>query len=125
MGGGKRVGSLARPPKSENRHALPSPRLWSPEDPFLYDLQVTLKDGDKPLDSISSYFGLRKIALRKDDQGFTRIALNDRFTFQIGTLDQGFWPDGIYTAPTDDALRSDIEFLKPSGFNLTRKHVKI
>jgi hypothetical protein len=104
---------------------LTSPHLWSPEDPFLYDLQVTLKDGDKTLDSISSYFGMRKIALRKDDQGFTRIALNDRFTFQVGTLDQGFWPDGIYTAPTDEALRSDIEFLKASGFNLTRKHVKI
>ena len=57
--------------------------------------------------------------------GFTRIMLNDQFTFQMGTLDQGFWPDGIYTAPTDAALRSDIEFLKKAGFNLTRKHVKV
>ncbi len=86
---------------------------------------MTLLDGDKVLDSVSSYFGMRKIALRKDDQGVMRIALNDEFVFQVGTLDQGFWPDGIYTAPTDEALRSDIEFLKKSGFNLTRKHVKV
>jgi hypothetical protein len=68
---------------------------------------------------------MRKIALRKDDQGFTRMAINDEFIFEIGILDQGFWPDGIYTAPTDEALRSDIEFLKKCGFNLARKHVKI
>ncbi len=104
---------------------LPDPHLWSPNDPFLYDLKVTLLDGDTVLDSVSSYFGMRKIALRKDDQGVMRIALNDQFIFQVGTLDQGFWPDGIYTAPTDAALRSDIEFLKKSGFNLTRKHVKV
>jgi len=68
---------------------------------------------------------MRKVALRVDDQGFNRIALNDQFLFEMGTLDQGFWPDGIYTAPTDEALRSDIEFLKKAGFNLTRKHVKV
>ncbi len=86
---------------------------------------MTLRNGDKPLDSVTSYFGMRKVALRTDAQGFTRIALNDQFLFEIGTLDQGFWPDGIYTAPTDAALRSDIEFLKKAGFNLTRKHVKV
>jgi hypothetical protein len=112
-------------PNSELILALPAPRLWTPDDPFLYDLRVELKDGDKILDSISSYFGMRKISLGKDDKGYTRIALNDEFVFQIGTLDQGFWPDGIYTAPTDEALRSDIEFLKRAGFNLTRKHVKV
>src|SRR5258707_3501129 len=68
---------------------------------------------------------MRKIALRRDDAGVTRIALNDHFPFQMGALDQGFWPDGIYTAPTDDALRFDIEFLKRTGFNLARKHVKV
>jgi hypothetical protein len=100
-------------------------RLWSPDDPFLYDLQVTLKQGNQPVDSVTSYFGMRKISLRYDEQGFMRIALNGKFTFQVGTLDQGYWPDGIYTAPTDAALRSDIEFLKQSGFNMTRKHVKV
>jgi hypothetical protein len=104
---------------------LSNPHLWSPDDPFLYDLKVTLKDGDKVLDVVGSYFGMRKINLRRDDQGFNRIALNDRFLFGIGTLDQGFWPDGLYTAPSDEALRSDIEFLKKAGFNFTRKHVKV
>jgi hypothetical protein len=100
-------------------------RLWSPDSPFLYDLKITLKNGASTVDSVTSYFGMRKIALKKDDAGITRLALNDQFTFQMGTLDQGFWPDGIYTAPTDDALKSDIEFLKRAGFNLTRKHVKV
>ena len=122
---GKEVGRVSGLPNAELVLALPTPRLWSPDEPFLYDLRVTLKEGDKILDSVASYFGMRKIALRKDDNGYTRMALNDQFLFQVGTLDQGFWPDGIYTAPTDKALRSDIEFLKQAGFNLTRKHVKV
>lgn len=122
---GKEVARAESSANIELELKLPAVHLWSPDDPFLYDLTVTLKDGDKTLDTVTSYFGMRKIALRKDEQGFTRIALNDKFLFQIGTLDQGYWPDGVYTAPTDDALRSDIEFLKQSGFNLTRKHVKI
>jgi hypothetical protein len=104
---------------------LAKPRPWSPDSPFLYDLQVTLKKGGQKVDEVASYFGMRKVALLKDTQGISRITLNDQPLFQIGTLDQGFWPDGIYTAPTDDALRSDIAFLKGAGFNLTRKHVKI
>jgi hypothetical protein len=122
---GKIAGSVSGPANSELVLNLPSAHLWSPNDPFLYDLKVTLKDGDKVLDTISSYFGMRKVALRKDSQGVMRITLNDRFIFQVGTLDQGFWPDGIYTAPTDGAIRSDIEFLKENGFNLIRKHVKV
>jgi hypothetical protein len=104
---------------------LPGARLWSPNDPFLYDLKVTLRDGDRALDSVASYFGMRKISLRRDDNDFMEIALNNQIDFEVGTLDQGFWPDGIYTAPTDEALRSDIEFLKKAGFNLVRKHVKV
>jgi len=122
---GREVASVTGSPNTELILSLPDPHLWSPQDPFLYDLKVTLKDGDKTLDSISSYFGMRKIALAKDDQGVTRITLNDRFIFQVGVLDQGFWPDGIYTAPTDEAMRWDIEFLKKGGFNLIRKHVKV
>jgi hypothetical protein len=122
---GKEITRVTGSANAELVLSLPNPHLWSPDDPFLYDLKVTLQEGDKLLDSVSSYFGLRKIALRKDDQGFTQIALNNQFIFQVGTLDQGFWPDGIYTAPTDEALRSDIEFLKKAGFNLTRKHVKV
>jgi hypothetical protein len=123
--GGNEVGRVTGSPNSDLVLNLPDPHLWSPDDPFLYDLKVSLKDGAKTIDSVSSYFGMRKIALKKDKQDITRIALNDEFVFQIGTLDQGFWPDGIYTAPSDDALRSDIEFLKKAGFNLTRKHVKV
>lgn len=122
---GQEVARVAGPANSEILLGLSEMHLWSPDDPFLYDLTVTLRDRDKVIDSVTSYFGMRKIALRKDESGITRIALNNQFTFQVGTLDQGYWPDGIYTAPTDEALRSDIEFLKKSGFNLTRKHVKI
>lgn len=122
---GQEAGSITGSPNTELVLNLPNAHLWSPEDPFLYDLKVTLKDGEKTVDSVSSYFGMRKIALIKDDKGVTRITLNDQPVFQIGTLDQGFWPDGIYTAPTDEAMRSDIEFLKKSGFNLIRKHVKV
>ncbi|HEV2320573.1 MAG TPA: glycoside hydrolase family 2 TIM barrel-domain containing protein, partial [Verrucomicrobiae bacterium] len=122
---GREVGSVSGPPNSELVLNLSHMRAWSPNDPFLYDLRVTLKDGNKVLDSVSSYFGMRKIALRRDDEGVMRIALNDQFIFQVGTLDQGFWPGGIYTAPSDEAMRSDIKFLKQGGFNLIRKHVKV
>jgi hypothetical protein len=123
--GAKEVARIMGPANAELVLNLPNPHLWSPDDPFLYDLKVTLKDGNRILDSVSSYFGMRKIALRTDDQGVTRIALNNQFIFELGALDQGFWPDGIYTAPTDAALRHDLEFLKQGGFNLVRMHVKV
>jgi Glycosyl hydrolases family 2/Glycosyl hydrolases family 2, sugar binding domain/Glycosyl hydrolases family 2, TIM barrel domain len=122
---GKEVGRAAGKPNQTFLLLVSDPHLWTPDDPFLYDLRVTLKDGGRVIDSVTSYFGMRKIGLKKDDQGRTRIALNDRFIFEIGTLDQGFWPDGIYTAPTDEALRFDLQFLKSAGFNLIRKHVKV
>jgi len=100
-------------------------RLWSPEDPHLYNLSVSLKLGSRTLDKVESYFGMRKISLGKDEKGFTRLMLNNKPYFQFGPLDQGFWPDGLYTAPNDAALRYDIEITKKLGFNLARKHVKI
>ncbi|MDB5351801.1 MAG: beta-galactosidase/beta-glucuronidase [Planctomycetota bacterium] len=100
-------------------------RPWTPESPFLYDLKVEIKKGDVVVDSVSSYFGLRTIAIQKDDKGVNRIALNGKPIFQVGPLDQGFWPDGLYTAPTDEALKYDIEITKKLGFNMTRKHVKV
>jgi hypothetical protein len=105
--------------------ALANPKLWTPENPFLYDLRVELRQADKVIDAADSYFGLRKIEIGKDDAGITRILLNGKFVFQIGPLDQGFWPDGLYTAPTDEALKYDIEITKKLGFNMTRKHVKV
>ncbi len=105
--------------------AIKKPRLWSPETPHLYGLKVSLKLGSKALDRVESYCGMRKISLGKDENGFTRMMLNNQPYFQFGPLDQGFWPDGLYTAPTDEALRYDIEMTKKLGLNLARKHVKI
>jgi beta-galactosidase/beta-glucuronidase len=100
-------------------------KLWSPDSPFLYDLKLTLKVNDSTLDTVTSYFGMRKIEMKQDDKGIPQIFLNNQPIFQFGLLDQGFWPDGLYTAPTDEALRSDIETTKKLGFNLIRKHVKV
>jgi len=96
-------------------------RLWSPESPFLYDLEVGIDGGDR----VSSYFGMRKIEVRKDGEGINRIWLNGEVLFQIGPLDQGWWPDGLYTAPTDEALRYDVEITRKLGYNMARKHVKV
>jgi len=104
---------------------IPNPRLWSTEEPFLYDLIIKLNRGGKILDEVKSYFGMRKIGLGRDEKGFRTIELNNKQIFQYGTLDQGYWPDGLYTAPTDEALRYDIEITKELGFNLIRKHIKI
>jgi len=95
-------------------------KLWSPENPFLYDLVIRMKG-----DEVKSYFGMRKISIAKDDKGVDRIFLNNKPYFNLGTLDQGFWPDGLYTAPTDEALKFDIEAIKAMGFNTIRKHIKV
>jgi hypothetical protein len=102
------------------------PVLWSPENPVLYPMTITLMDANgKPADIVESYFAFRKISVGKDDQGITRLFLNNKPYFQVGPLDQGFWPDGLYTAPTDEALKYDIEVTKKLGFNMIRKHVKV
>jgi len=98
---------------------------WTPDSPFLYDVQVTLFEDDKVVDQISSYFGMRKIEVKKDEAGINRLQLNNEVLFQFGPLDQGWWPDGLYAAPTDEALRYDIEVLKQLGCNMLRKHVKV
>jgi len=106
--------------------AIPQPKLWSPDTPSLYGLRVTLGGMDGgPLDEVTSYFAMRKSSLCKDADGITRLCLNNAPLFQVGPLDQGWWPDGLYTAPTDEALRADIEVTKQLGFNLARKHVKV
>lgn len=104
--------------------SIPNAKLWSPDSPFLYDLTLVMKQGDVTIDSVSSYFGMRKIS-RKTVNGATKLYLNNQFVFQMGPLDQGFWPEGIYTAPTDNALKSDIEQEKALGFNMVRKHIKV
>ena len=94
--------------------------LWSPNDPHLYDLDVKTNSDD-----VKSYFGMRKISIGKDKKGIDRIFLNNTYTYNLGVLDQGFWPDGIYTAPTDEALAFDIKAVKAMGFNTIRKHIKV
>jgi Glycosyl hydrolases family 2, sugar binding domain/Glycosyl hydrolases family 2/Glycosyl hydrolases family 2, TIM barrel domain len=99
---------------------IPGAKLWSPENPFLYNLRVRLGR-----DEVRSYVGIRSISVARDAAGVNRLFLNGKPLFQYGLLDQGWWPDGLYTAPTDEALRSDIERSKALGFNLIRKHVKV
>jgi beta-galactosidase/beta-glucuronidase len=121
----------ANPSRSFGREfSIPvsNPKFWSPDRPFLYSLKVILARGDKEgkeIDAVGSYFAMRKISLGKDEKGITRLMLNNKFVFQSGPLDQGFWPDGIYTAPTDEALKFDIEATKKLGMNMARKHVKV
>lgn len=101
-------------------------KLWSPEDPFLYDVKVVLRNRNAvPVDEVSSYFGMRSIAMQKDERGIMRMLLNGEEYFHFGPLDQGWWPDGLYTAPSDEALAYDIIKTKEYGFNTIRKHVKV
>lgn len=99
---------------------VPNPRLWSPSYPNLYDLQIELGD-----DVVNSYFGIRETGIETDEDGHLRFTLNGRPIFHWGTLDQGWWPDGLLTPPSDEAMVSDIEFLKEAGFNTIRKHIKV
>lgn len=100
-------------------------KLWSPASPYLYDLVVKLKKGNTVVDEVKSYFGMRKTSVAKDSKGVDRIMLNNKPYFNLGTLDQGFWPEGLYTAPTDEALAFDIKAIKAMGFNTIRKHIKV
>ena len=101
-----------------------NPYLWSPDKPFLYDLKISVMRKGKVCDEVKSYFAMRKISLKPDENGVLRMMLNNKFVFEYGTLDQGWWPDGLYTAPTDEALLFDIVKTKEMGFNMIRKHVK-
>jgi beta-galactosidase/beta-glucuronidase len=100
-------------------------KLWSPASPFLYDLNIRVVRNNKVVDEVKSYFAMRKISVGTDINGIKRMMLNNQFQFQFGPLDQGWWPDGLYTAPTDEALKFDIEKTKAMGFNMIRKHVKV
>ncbi len=123
LSGGAVVGTARGNVGATIRVPVPNARLWSPDDPFLYDLRVTL-NGAGGGDSVSGYFGMRTLG-KAMLGGVLRPTLNGKFVFQLGTLDQGYWPDGIYTAPTDEALRFDLEQQKALGFNMVRKHIKV
>ena len=101
-----------------------NPKLWSPDTPFLYDLSISLEDArGQVTDKVNSYFGMRDIKLGKVN-GVNRPLINGKFIMQLGLLDQGYWPDGILTAPTEEALKYDMQFTKNAGYNLIRKHMK-
>lgn len=119
------VSSVKSPVKFNLDVLINNAKLWSPESPFLYDMEINLVSNGKIVDSIKSYFAMRKISTRKDENGIFRLQLNNEDYFQFGTLDQGWWPDGLYTAPSDDALKYDIIKTKELGFNMIRKHVKV
>jgi beta-galactosidase/beta-glucuronidase len=104
---------------------LKNPKLWSPESPNLYEFKVRLISGGKAVDEVKSYFAMRKVSMKRDDNGVVRMQLNNKDYFHFGPLDQGWWPDGLYTAPTDEALKYDIVKTKELGFNMIRKHVKV
>ncbi|HUT07362.1 MAG TPA: PA14 domain-containing protein [Candidatus Latescibacteria bacterium] len=125
MRSGSEVASAEGPANAPVIVGIPRPELWSPASPVLYDVTAVLKRAGNAVDKVTSYAGMRKIALGKDNQGFLRLFLNDKPLFELGPLDQGWWPDGLYTAPTDTALRYDLETIKALGMNMLRKHVKV
>ncbi len=125
LDGGRQVAASTGKPRQAIDLKIPEAKLWSPASPHLYDVRIVSRGAKDAVDTLSSYCAMRKIALGKDDKGINRILLNGKFVFQYGPLDQGFWPDGLYTAPTDEALKYDLEITKRLGFNMVRKHVKV
>jgi len=122
---GKTIATATGNTDNEITVQIKDPILWSPDRPFLYDISIELKKNNKIVDRVKSYTGIRKISIGKTSDGFTRMLLNNDFVYQNGPLDQGFWPDGIYTPPTEDAMVYDLRMTKKMGFNMLRKHVKV
>ena len=122
--GQKLITTVSGKPNTVISVPVPDAKLWSPDSPFLYDLDISLAKGKATADAVSSYFGMRKISVENED-GYKKLFLNNKFLFEIGPLDQGFWPDGGYTAPTDEALKYDLQMIKNFGFNMVRKHIKV
>ena len=125
LDGGKAVAQAAGAPDAPVYVRLENAKLWSPDSPFLYDMKVVLKRNGKVSDEVASYTAMRKISFAEDARGIQRMYLNDEPLFHFGPLDQGWWPDGLYTAPTDEALAYDIVKTKELGYNMIRKHVKV
>lgn len=105
--------------------SVPDMKLWSPQTPYLYGLRLTILRNGTPVDEVQAYTAMRKVSKVRDEDGFYRLALNNEPIFHYGPLDQGWWPDGLYTAPSDEAMRYDLEQTKAHGFNMIRKHIKV
>ena len=121
----KEIASVKASSTEKLEVSVPDAKLWSPESPFLYTMKVNLISNGVVVDQVNSYFAMRKISTKRDANGIVRLELNNKAYFQFGPLDQGWWPDGLYTAPTDEALKYDIQKTKDFGFNMIRKHVKV
>ena len=122
---GRVVASATTALDRRTRISIAHPRRWSPDTPFLYDVAVELLSDGVAIDRVFGYFGMRTIALGTDARGRPAMLLNGDATFQLGTLDQGWWPDGLLTPPSDAAIVYELEFLKAAGFNALRKHIKV
>jgi hypothetical protein len=122
--GGKTVSTMTGKVGQTLYLPIKKAKLWSPDSPFLYDLSIEMIQGERTTDKVESYFGMRKLSLVQDGE-YKKLYLNDEFVYNLGFLDQGFWPDGIYTAPTDEALRFDVQIQKDFGYNMVRKHIKV
>ena len=120
---GAKVGAVSGGANEQLSLRIANSHRWTPDDPYLYTLKVQLHDGASK-DAVGSYVGVRSIGIKNID-GVNRIVLNGKQTFLLSTLDQGFWPDGVYTAPTDEALKWDVQTTKDLGFNTIRKHIKV
>lgn len=126
LAGSTEVGRAGGPSGTAVRIPVPDARLWSPEDPYLYDLAISLEtDADAGADLVTSYVGMRSFGVGPDRDGIPRLLLNGEPYFQAGVLDQGYWPDGLYTAPSDEAMVHDILAMKELGFTMLRKHIKV
>ncbi|MDR3267503.1 MAG: beta-galactosidase [Tannerella sp.] len=122
---GKLIGTTKGLANMNLQIPVENPKLWSPESPYLYEVEINVFRSGKIVDKVSSYTAMRKISTARDANGVLRLQLNNKDCFQYGILDQGYWPDGLYTAPTDEALLFDIIKAKELGYNMIRKHAKV
>ncbi len=122
---GEKISSVSGQVTGRLRGEVPHPRVWTPDDPYLYDLKVQLIRDGQVVDEVVSYFAMRKFGLVKDAKGHQRFELNDQPLFLYGPLDQGYFPDGLYTPPSEEAMLFDIEYTKQIGCNMIRKHIKV
>ena len=122
---GKIISTIAQPVGELLKCEVPDPRKWSPEDPYLYDLNIRLVSDDDVIDEVGSYFAMRKFGITHDGKGYPRFSLNDEPLFLYGPLDQGYFPDGLYTPPSEEAMLFDLQYTKAIGCNMIRKHIKV
>lgn len=123
--GGESVTRFQFPANLSFPVTIDGPKLWTPDTPYLYEAEVTVRRGNQVLDQFGTYFAFRTVGVGKDADGVQRLLLNGKPLFQYGPLDQGWWPDGLLTPPSDEAMKYDLEVLKKVGFNMLRKHIKV